>query len=161
MIYGWVLILMVFFWLLSHSRLGRSLDALRDDPDVAKSIGLNVTLLKMGLFWLGAFIAGIAGGLYAHYMFYIESGNFHILVSAMAILYVILGGMYTFWGALLGAVIFSILPELLRFMEDWRLSFYGAILVVMMIFRPSGIITRHMVRTVEEWIGGIFRKASV
>jgi len=160
MIYGWVVVLIVFFWLLSHSRLGRSLDALRDDHEVARTIGLNVTLLKLGLFWLGAFIAGIAGGLYAHYMFYIESGNFHILVSAMAILYVILGGMYTFWGAVLGAVIFSILPEALRFMADWRLSLYGAILVVMMIFRPSGIISRQLIRHTEEWIGGIFRKAS-
>ena len=76
----------------------------------------------------------------------------------MAILYVILGGMYTFWGAILGAVIFSILPELLRFMADWRLSFYGAILVVMIILRPYGIITRPMVRRVEDWIGGFFTR---
>ena len=160
MIYGFVLVLILFFWLLGHSRLGRSLDALRDDHEVARTIGLNVTVLKLGLFWLGSFIAGIAGGLYAHYMFYIESGNFHILVSAMAILYVILGGMYTFWGAVLGAVIFSILPEALRFMADWRLSLYGAVLVLMMIFRPSGIISRQIVRNTEAWIGGIFRKAS-
>jgi branched-chain amino acid transport system permease protein len=160
MIYGFVLVLILFFWLLNHSRLGRSLDALRDDHEVARTIGLNVTVLKLGLFWLGSFIAGIAGGLYAHYMFYIESGNFHILVSAMAILYVILGGMYTFWGAVLGGIIFSILPEILRFMADWRLSLYGAILVLMMIFRPSGIISRQIVRNTEEWIGGIFRKAS-
>lgn len=159
MIYSWVLAFMVFFWLLGRSRLGRSLDAVRDDPEVASSIGLNVTLLKLGVFWLGAFIAGVAGGLYAHYMFYIESGNFHILVSAMAILYVILGGMYTFWGPVLGAIIFSILPEVLRFMEDWRLSLYGSVLVLMMIFRPSGIITRQMVRNAGEWFGGIFRAA--
>ena len=160
MIYGWVLAFMVFFWLLERSRLGRSLDALRDDAEVASSIGLNVTLLKLGVFWLGSFTAGIAGGLYAHYMFYIESGNFHILVSAMAILCVILGGMYTFWGALLGGVVFSILPEVLRFMGGWRLSVYGSVLVLMMIFRPSGIISRHMVRNAGEWVGGIFRKAS-
>ena len=160
MIYGWVLGLVVFFWLLARSRLGRSLDAVRDDPEVARTIGLNVTLLKLGVFWLGAFIAGVAGGLYAHYMFYIESNNFNILISAMAILYVILGGMYTFWGALLGAVIFSILPEALRFMADWRLSLYGAVLVLMMMFRPSGIITRQMVRATEGWIQGFFRKAS-
>jgi len=66
MIYGWVLAFMVFFWLLGRSRLGRSLDAVRDDPEVASSIGLNVTLLKLGVFWLGAFIAGVAGGRYAH-----------------------------------------------------------------------------------------------
>jgi branched-chain amino acid transport system permease protein len=159
MIYGWVLAFILFFWLLSHSRLGRSLAAVRDDPEVASSIGLNVTGLKLGAFWLGAFIAGAAGGLYAHYMFYIESNSFHILVSTMAILYVILGGMYTFWGAVVGAIIFSILPEMLRFMQDWRLSLYGAVLVLMLIFRPSGIITPLMVRRVEELLTGIFRKA--
>ena len=159
MIFGWVLAFIIFFWLLSHSRLGRSLAAVRDDPEVASSIGLNVKLLKLGAFWLGAFIAGAAGGLYAHYMFYIESNSFHILVSTMAILYVILGGMYTFWGAVVGAIIFSILPEMLRFMQDWRLSLYGAVLVLMLIFRPSGIITPIMVRRVEELVSGFFRKA--
>jgi len=159
MIYGWVLVFMLVFWLLSHSRLGRSLAAVRDDPEVASSIGLNVMSLKLGAFWFGAFIAGVAGGIYAHYMFYIESNNFNILVSTMAILYVILGGMYTFWGAAVGAIIFSILPETLRFMQDWRLSLYGAVLVLMLIFRPSGIITPVMVRRVEGMLYGIFRKA--
>lgn len=159
MIFGWVLAFILFFWLLSHSRLGRSLAAVRDDPEVASSIGLNVKLLKLGAFWLGAFIAGAAGGLYAHYMFYIESNSFQFLVSTMAILYVILGGMYTFWGAVVGAIIFSILPEMLRFMQDWRLSLYGAVLVLMLIFRPSGIITPIMVRRVEGLLSAIFRKA--
>ena len=159
MIFAWVLAFIILFWLMSHSRLGRALSAVRDDPEVASSIGLNVKLLKLGAFWLGAFIAGVAGGLYAHYMFYIESNSFHILVSTMAILYVILGGMYTFWGAVVGAIIFSILPEMLRFMEDWRLSLYGAVLVLMLIFRPSGIITPTMVRQVEGFFAGIFRKA--
>jgi branched-chain amino acid transport system permease protein len=159
MIYGWVLAFILFFLLLSHSRLGRSLAAVRDDPEVASSIGLNVKLLKLGAFWLGAFIAGAAGGLYAHYMFYIESNSFQFLVSTMAILYVILGGMYTFWGAVVGAIIFSILPEMLRFMQDWRLSLYGAVLVLMLIFRPSGIITPMMVRRVEGLLSAIFRKA--
>lgn len=157
--FGWVVGFMGLFWFLTRSRLGRSLDAVRDDPEVASTIGLNVTLLKVGVFWLGAFIAGVAGGLYAHHMFYIESSNFNFLVSAMAILYVILGGMQTFWGAVVGAIIFSILPEALRFMKDWRLSLYGAVLVSMMIFRPSGIITRQMVRDVGEWFGGIVRRA--
>jgi len=157
LIYAFVLVFVVFFWLLSRSRLGRSLDAVRDDPEVASTMGLNVTHLKVWAFWLGAFIAGVAGGLYAHHMFYIESSNFNFLLATMIVLYVILGGMETFWGAVAGAVIFSILPEALRFMKDWRLSFYGAVLVTMMIVRPSGIITREMVRNFEEWLGRIFR----
>jgi len=155
---AWVVVAIVFFWLLGRSRLGRSFDALRDDPQVTRAMGLNVTALNLGAFSTGAFMAGVAGGLYAHYMFYIESGNFHLLMSAMPILFVILGGMYTFWGAVLGAIIFTILPELLRFMEDWRLSLYGAVLVAMMILRPSGIVSRQMVRNVEERVRRIFVK---
>ena len=161
MIWGWVLAFLLFFSLLGRSRLGRSLDAVQDNEEVASTMGLNVMLLKVGVFCLGAFIAGVAGGLYAHYMFYIESNNFNFLVSAMAVLFVILGGKNTFWGAVVGAAIFSVLPELLRFMGGWRLSLYGAVLVVMMIFRPSGIITPQMARDAGEWSKRIFRKASV
>jgi len=155
---AWVVAAIVFFWLLGRSRLGRSFDALRDDPQVTRAMGLNVTALNLGAFSIGAFMAGVAGGLYAHYMFYIESGNFHLLMSAMPILFVILGGMYTLWGPVLGAIIFTILPELLRFMEDWRLSLYGAVLVAMMILRPSGIVSRQMVRNIEKRIRRIFVK---
>ncbi len=156
-IYGWVAACVVFFWLLTRSRLGLSLDAVRNDPTVAALLGLNVTRLKVGAFGLCALIAGVAGGLYAHYMFYIESGNFSFLLSTMIALYVILGGMETYCGAIVGAVIFSVLPELLRFVKDWRLSVYGVILVVMMIVRPSGIITRQMLRdlsaqAVRAWV---------
>ena len=152
MTFGWVLAFIVVFWLLDRSRLGRSFDAVRDDPDVAAAMGLNVTLLKVAAFGLGAFIAGVGGGLYAHYMFYIESSNFSFILSTMIVLYVILGGMETFWGAVVGAVIFSILPELVRFMMDWRLSFYAAIIVTMMIVKPNGIITRSTVRAVGAWL---------
>jgi len=158
MIYGWVLVFLVFFWLLGRSRLGRSLDAVQDDEEVARTMGLDVTLLKVGVFCLGAFIAGVAGGLYAHYMFYIESNNFNFLISAMAVLFVILGGKNTFWGAVVGAIIFSVLPETLRFMKDWRLSLYGALLVSMMIFRPSGIITKQMVRAFADQSEKILRR---
>ncbi|MGQ9656148.1 MAG: hypothetical protein ACUVXD_19005, partial [Thermodesulfobacteriota bacterium] len=89
--------------------------------------------------------------------FYIESGNFNFLVSATAILFVILGGMQTFWGSVVGGIIFSVLPELMRFLRDWRLFVFGAVLVLMMIFRPSGIVTRQMVREVQSWMSGIFR----
>jgi branched-chain amino acid transport system permease protein len=153
---GFVLLFGFIFWRLSHSRLGSSLDAVRDDPGVAQAVGLNVNRLRLGTFVFGASIAGIAGGLYAHYMFYIESSNFNLMISSMAILFVILGGMYTFWGALLGAVIFSILPEMLRFMADWRMTIYAAILVAVIIVRPHGLITRSFVKRTGEFLAGVF-----
>ncbi|MCB1365484.1 MAG: branched-chain amino acid ABC transporter permease, partial [Rhodobacteraceae bacterium] len=103
-------------------------------------------------FALGALIAGMAGGLYGHYLLYIEPGNFTFLISAMAVLFVILGGMESVWGALLGAVIFSILPEVLRFMHDWRLSLFGAVLIVLMIIRPRGLLTRNILRSIRRTI---------
>ncbi|MFH1758639.1 MAG: branched-chain amino acid ABC transporter permease [Pseudomonadota bacterium] len=159
LIYAWVVGFIIVFWLLDRSRLGRSFDAVRDDPEVASTMGLDVIWHKVWAFGFGAFIAGIAGGLYAHYMFYIESGNFSFLLSTMILLYVLLGGMQTFWGAVVGAVIFSTLPEVLRFIHEWRLSFYGAVLVAMMIFRPSGIITRQMVRDLGERLDKLFQTA--
>jgi len=159
LIYAWVVGFIIVFWLLDRSRLGRSFDAVRDDPEVASTMGLDVIWHKVWAFGFGAFIAGIAGGLYAHYMFYIESGNFSFLLSTMILLYVLLGGMQTFWGAVAGAVIFSILPEVLRFIHEWRLSFYGAVLVAMMIFRPSGIITRQMARDLGERLDKLFQTA--
>ncbi len=147
-----VLAIGLFLWLLEHSRLGRAYDAVNADPNAAASAGLNVRALKVSAFGIGAAIAGVAGGFYAHYYMYIEPGNFTFLVSAMAVLFVILGGMETFWGALLGAIIFSLLPELLRFVDDWRLSIYGALLIGLIVVRPSGLITRDLIRRLTSLV---------
>ncbi len=146
MIYVFVAAFLVLFLALGRSRLGYVADALHDDDEAARSIGINVDLLRLLAFAWGGLIAGIAGALFAHYALYIESGNFNFLVSANAVLFVILGGVQTVWGAILGAVIFSLLPEGLRFLADWRLSAYGVILVGLMILRPEGILTRAMLR---------------
>ena len=96
-------------------------------------------------------IAGVAGALFAHYTLYIESGNFNFLISASAVLFVILGGVQTVWGAVIGAVVFTLLPEGLRFLADWRLTAYGAILVALMALRPEGVLTRAMLRTARRF----------
>ena len=142
LIYFWVAICLLFLWLLGRSRLGLSFDAVKDDELVARTIGLPVTKIKVGAFMIGSFIAGIAGGLYAHYVSYIEPPNFDFVHSTIIILFVLLGGMETLWGAILGAAIFTILPEVTRFMKEWRLALYGAILVAIMILKPAGIIRK-------------------
>jgi branched-chain amino acid transport system permease protein len=142
LIYFWVGICVLFLWLLGRSRLGLSFDAVKDDEGVARTIGLPVTKIKVGAFMIGAFIAGIAGGLYAHYVSYIEAPNFDFVHSTIIILFVLLGGMETLWGAILGAAVFTILPEVTRFMKEWRLALYGGILVAIMILRPAGIIRK-------------------
>ncbi len=152
MIYVWVALAVLFLWILGRSRLGRAFDAVKDDQLVAGTIGLPVTRIKVGAFIIGSFIAGIAGGLYAHYVSYVEPPNFDFVHSTIIILFVLLGGMESLWGALLGAAIFTILPEVTRFMKEWRLALYGGILVFIMILRPAGIIGKgEVARFIRKW----------
>jgi branched-chain amino acid transport system permease protein len=152
LIYFWVALVVFFLWILGRSRLGRAFDAVKDDQLVASTIGLPVTKIKVGAFVIGSFIAGIAGGLYAHYVSYVEPPNFDFVHSTIIILFVLLGGMETLWGALLGAAIFTILPEVTRFMKEWRLALYGGILVFIMILRPAGIIGKgELKRIFRKW----------
>ena len=92
-------------------------------------------------FSLGALIAGLAGGFYAHQALFIDANQFDFSRSAVAFLYVVLGGPATPLGPLVGAGILSLLPETLRFIQEWRMTFVGALLVVVAIWRPNGLIT--------------------
>ena len=150
MIYAFVAAFLLLFIVYSRSRAGRASDAVRDDDEAARSIGINVVAVRLLSFAWGALIAGVAGALFAHYALYIESGNFNFLMSANAVLFVILGGVQTVWGAIIGAVIFSLLPEWLRFLADWRMSAYGVILVTMMALRPEGLLTRAMLKKLRR-----------
>ncbi|MBM4330674.1 MAG: branched-chain amino acid ABC transporter permease [Deltaproteobacteria bacterium] len=149
-IWGWVAFFLLFFFFLSRSRVGLAMMAAHDDETVSELIGIHIVLLKVSAFGVGAFIAGVAGGLYAHYYLYIEPEFFNVWESIHMVLYVIMGGMLTFWGGVLGAGIFTLLPEFLRFLLDWRGAFFGIAIIGLMIARPSGLITREMLR-VSFW----------
>lgn len=150
-IWGWVLFFLALFHFLSHSRLGLMMIATHDDDSVSELMGINIVRLKVGAFGLGAFVAGLAGGLFAHYYLYIEPEFFNVWQSIYMVLFVIMGGMLTFWGGVLGAGIFTILPEFTRILQDWRGAFFGAVIIVLMIARPSGIVTREILR-LDFWI---------
>lgn len=151
-IFGFVAAFVLLFLAFDLSRAGRLAYAVRDDDDAARSVGINIAAMRLAAFASGALTAGVAGALFAHYALYIESGNFNFLVSANAVLFVILGGVQTFWGAIIGAVVFTFLPEALRFLADWRLSAYGAILVAMMVLRPEGMITLDMLKRLRRQV---------
>jgi branched-chain amino acid transport system permease protein len=152
-IWGWVVIFLIFFVFLSRSRLGLAMIATHDDETVSELTGVNTVRLKIGAFGVGAFIAGVAGGLHAHYYLYTEPEFFNVWKSIHMVLFVIMGGMLTFWGGVLGAAIFTLLPEVLRFLQDWRGAFFGLMIIVIMIFRPSGLVTRDMLRP-AFWLPG-------
>lgn len=146
MVLGFVALAALFSWLHSRSRWGLACDAIRQDEDAAAAMGIDVRLNKVLAFGLGAAITGIGGGLYAHHFFFIEPTSFGLHMSVAIILFVIFGGIETFWGAILGAAVLSLLPDLFRFLKDWYLFLYGLLFVLLMIFRPQGVIDRALLR---------------
>lgn len=142
LIWFWVVLFLVLLTIVFKSRIGLSFSAVDEDDVVAECMGLRLTRIKMGAFGFGGFIAGIAGGLYGHYFFFINPDTFNFWVSVNAILFVILGGMETYWGAVLGAILFTLLSEALRFAQEWRMMIFGALLLIVIIVRPSGLLTR-------------------
>lgn len=118
-IYGIVVLLVFFFARLERSSLGRAMDSIHEDELAAQVIGVNVIPVKLLAFGLGAFIAGIAGALLAHYQTYVDQATFNILVGIEILVFVLVGGGFSFWGPLVGAVFLSLLPEFLRTIREW------------------------------------------
>ncbi len=141
-IWIWVAGVFVLVALLERSRLWLDMRAIHDDETAANLIGINNTMTKVGGFGLGAAIAAISGGLLAHHYLYIEPGNFGFDRSIDFVLAVILGGSTIGAGALVGAALLVLLPEWLRFLEDWRLAAFGVLLVLVLLTRRQGILDR-------------------
>lgn len=127
-------------WLISKSPLQRVFEAVREDEQVAASVGVHVTTVKVAAFGFGAAIAALGGGLYSHYMTYISPDVFGIMTSIIMLLYVIFGGTNNMWGPVLGAVIMTLLPEFIRFLADWRITVFGLLIVIILLFRPEGLL---------------------
>ena len=125
---------------LQNSRIGRALFALREDEIACQAMGIDKTTIKLTAFALGATWAGLAGVLFAAKNAYINPDSFTFLESAMILCIVVLGGMGSILGVIIGALILILLPEYLRAFSDYRMLAFGAILVSMMIFRPQGIV---------------------
>jgi branched-chain amino acid transport system permease protein len=136
---GGILLLVV---LLERSRVWLEMRAVHDDETVAGLVGINTTVTKVGAFGVGAAIAAISGGLFAHHHVYIEPGNFGFERSIEFVLAVILGGSTVAPGALVGAGLLVMLPEMLRFLADWRLAAFGTLLVIVLLVRRQGILDR-------------------
>ncbi len=137
---------------LVDSTYGRGFLTVRDDEIAAEAMGINTTKYKVLAFTLGAFFAGIAGGLYAHFKQYIHPEGFNFLRSVDIVVMVILGGMGNTFGVVIAAILLTILPELLRgvsgleFLPDWlreiaknRMILYSLLLIVLMLTRPQGL----------------------
>jgi branched-chain amino acid transport system permease protein len=146
--YYFLLLLLIGFIILvfsrlNNSRIGRGWVAIREDEKAAEAMGVNVFGLKVLAFAVGAFLAGMAGTIKAHHDVSVTPDQYIFLESAFLLAAIVLGGMGTITGVLIGAVILKLLPEKLRFFADYRLLLFGLLLVLMMRFRPEGLVASH------------------
>jgi branched-chain amino acid transport system permease protein len=128
-----------FAWRLENSRLGRAWMAIRDDEDVAQALGVNLVKVKLLAYGLGAAFAGLAGSIFAVMLTSIYPSSFQLLISINVLALIIVGGMGSLPGVVVGAVALVGLPELLREFGEFRFLFYGAALIIMMRVKPEGL----------------------
>ena len=142
-IWAFVLAAMAALWWFDRSRYGAVLRAVGEDELAAQSVGVNLTAVKVSAMTVGGAIAGLGGGIYAHYTTHIEHSNFNVLVATFALAYPIVGGLSNVFGTL-AAVIFVqvILIEGLRDLGDWRNLLFGALIILAMNLRPQGFLGR-------------------
>lgn len=126
---------------LQNSRIGRALLALREDEIACQAMGIDKTRVKLTAFALGSTWAGFVGVIFAAKTTFVNPGSFTFLESAMILSIVVLGGMGSIPGIIIGAFLLILLPEYLRAFSDYRMLIFGIIMVIMMIFRPQGIIS--------------------
>jgi len=122
------------------SRTGRAIRALHDGEAAAESLGVDTFRLKLKIFVWSALYASLAGSLYAHTLNFIAPSSFGFMFSIKLVTMVVLGGMASIWGSLLGAATLTVLPELLTVFHDFEMVIFGAILMAVMIFRPRGLV---------------------
>ena len=130
---------------LVRSIKGLSFGAIREDEIAAESVGIPAARYKVIAFGTGAFLAGIGGGLFAHLMAYLHTNSFSFLKSIEFVVMIVLGGLFSITGAIVGAILLTVLPEFLRVVSDWRMILYSLLLIVMMLGLPQGLLGR------REW----------
>ena len=128
----------VFMRRIGDSEFGMHLLAVNSDEVAAESVGVNVFWSKLLAFGLSALFAGLAGAFYAVYISFVSPDSFTFMDSITILAMVVLGGLASVPGVMIGAAFLAVIPEVLRFMSDYRMLFYGAVIVIMMIFRPTG-----------------------
>ncbi|TSK08252.1 MAG: branched-chain amino acid ABC transporter permease [Geobacter sp.] len=141
-IYVWIVAILaiILVTFVENSRFGRALKAIREDEIAADAMGINTARYKIQAFALGSFMAGIGGGLYAHFLSYINPSDFGFLKSVDILSMVVLGGLGSVPGTVIGSSVLASAPEFLRFMSQYRMLVYGALLVFLMVFRPNGLL---------------------
>ena len=140
LVWGNVAAVMLFCLNLMHSRTGRALKAIHGSELASNAMGLDVAMIKVKVFVLSAVCASLAGGLYAHYVSFISPSSFSLFYSILVLMMVVVGGITNLWGAVVGSVAITILPELLRKFEEFDVLVYGLILTLALLFFRRGLV---------------------
>ncbi|SNS62940.1 amino acid/amide ABC transporter membrane protein 2, HAAT family [Bacillus sp. OK838] len=138
----------------TSSTHGRACISIREDETAADSMGINTTYYKVVAFAIGAFFAGIAGGLYAHNFYIIQPSNFGFLKSFDILILVVLGGLGSLSGAVLAAILLTVVTTFLQDYPETRMIIYSLVLIVMMIYRPQGLMGTKEITSMFKRKGG-------
>ena len=137
---AFLLIVIAACWWLTRCWAGLACFALREEEAAAASVGISPVRFKLLAFVIGTAMAGLGGALYAHFMRFISASDFAFPLSVSLLSMVVVGGIGTLWGPVLGAVIIGILPEVFRPIIDYRILFYTTLLLLMIRFQPGGLL---------------------
>jgi branched-chain amino acid transport system permease protein len=163
-IFLWVFVavVMALIWWSDKTRIGAVLRAVGEDELAADSTGINVTVVKIAAMTAGGVVAGLAGSLYAHQVTDLDHHTFTVLLATFAIAYPILGGLSNVFGTLI-AVLFiqGLLVEGLRFLGDWRMLLFGALIILAMNIKPLGLFDNQTIRILRNALGVKRRSGSV
>lgn len=139
-IYGIAILTTIAVWRLTHSARGRAMLAVREDEVAASAIGIDPARSRILAFVVGAFFAGVAGALFAHFEGYITPRHFQFMRSIELVVMVTLAGAGSLSGTILAAIVLTVMPELLRSFSEWRMVIYSLLLIIMMLLRPEGLL---------------------
>lgn len=140
MVYLFVIICTVINYKLINSWTGLAWESIREDELATSHIGISTSRFKISAFTIGAAFCGLGGVLHAHFMAYITPYDFGFLPSIYILVMIVFGGVGTIRGTIFGATFLSVMPELFRFVQEYRNSIYGLLLVFMMLFEPKGLL---------------------
>ena len=147
-----VAIVLLIYAVLERSRLGATMRAVGADELAAATAGIPVVWIKVGAFAIGAAAAGLGGGLYAHYTTFISPLAFGLPIAIVAVAYVLVGGLGSWLGPVVGVLFFLALTEGFRFLGEYRMMIYGLVVVIAMNIRPHGLVDAKMLRHVKNML---------
>jgi len=140
LVWGCVLLSIIICRRIIDSRIGRALRSIHDGEKAAAAVGIDTQKLKLQIFVLSAGFSALAGFLYAHLVYFISPETFNFITSVRIVTMVVIGGMASIWGSILGASLLTMLPEWLHTFSEFEMVVYGLILMLVMIFLPKGLV---------------------